>query len=155
MILSRKILIIAPGYDEESAVGGYYSGGEYDPQAPPSPPTASGGAYYPQEPPQAAGPSGFTQHTNNSQMNVNAYPPPPGHYNPQDYANMPPQPPHYNPQDFTNIPPPPGPPPAGRPVNPYPPTGPENVSRQPPADDIPTSIPHDDPTVRGASAQGA
>ncbi|KAI0150956.1 hypothetical protein BJ166DRAFT_378556 [Pestalotiopsis sp. NC0098] len=63
------------GYGEELTVGGYYSGGEYDPEAPPSPPDPSGGNYYPQEPRPPAGAGDFTQYPNNSSMDINAYPP--------------------------------------------------------------------------------
>lgn len=108
---------------------------------------ASGGAFYPQDNrPPAAAPPGFTQHSNTSTMNVNAYPPPPG---------------HYNPQDFTHLPgPPPGPPPnqmgtRGHPHDPYPPTGPENVSGQPYLSESPVSSLQNDPVSRGTSAQGA
>lgn len=108
---------------------------------------ASGGAFYPQDNrPPAAGPAGFTQHPNTSALNVNAYPPPPGHYNPADYTNLPG--------------PPPGPPPnqrgtGGHPHDPYPPTGPENVSRETHMSDSPLSSPINDPLPRGTGAQGA
>ncbi|KAK8048733.1 hypothetical protein PG994_010463 [Apiospora phragmitis] len=127
-------LIAISGYEEESDAGGYYPH-EYDPEAPPSPPTASGG--YPQPytaapPPGPSGPpppAGFTQHPNPSQMNVNAYPPHPV-YNPADY------------------PPPPGPP-AGGSRNPYPPNAPESVSR---GDNLNHS-PRTAPDPGGATAQ--
>ncbi|KAH8671322.1 hypothetical protein BX600DRAFT_510005 [Xylariales sp. PMI_506] len=125
-------------YEEqaEAGAGGYYS--DYDPEAPPSPPTASGGAFYPPQQP------------NQSTLNLNAYPP--HNYNPQDYADFPP--------------PPPGPPPQagpsghqgpGGPIRPdghYPPTGPENVSRQPvPGDNNIPTPPQNNVDHRGVSAQ--
>lgn len=132
-------IIHLSGYEEESDAGGYYPGYEYDPEAPPSPPTASGG--YPQphtgppppgpsRPPPPPGPAGFTHYPNPSQMNVNAYPPHPV-YNPADY------------------PPPPGPP-AGGPRNPFPPNAPESVSRG----DNPNHSPRTAPDPGGAAAQG-
>ncbi|KAK7923005.1 hypothetical protein PG985_007076, partial [Apiospora marii] len=125
-------------YEEESDAGGYYPGYEYDPEAPPSPPTASGG--YPQPyttgpppgpsgPPPPPGPAGFTHYPNPSQMNVNAYPPHPV-YNPADY-------------------PPPPAPPAGGPRNPFPPNAPESVSRG----DNPNHSPRTAPDLGGAAAQ--
>ncbi|KAL7622828.1 hypothetical protein AAE478_006507 [Parahypoxylon ruwenzoriense] len=83
----------------EEAVGEpYYN---YDVEAPPpSPPHQSGGYPAPPGPiaPPTAEPVGFTQHSNPSNFNVDAYAPHPP-YNPQDYVNLPP--------------PPPGPPPSG------------------------------------------
>ncbi|KAK7969410.1 hypothetical protein PG988_008483 [Apiospora saccharicola] len=125
-------------YEEESDAGGYYPGYEYDPEAPPSPPTASGG--YPQPytgppppgpsgPAPPHGPAGFTHYPNPSQMNVNAYPPHPV-YNPADY----PQPPRAS---------------SGGPRNPYPPNAPESVSRG----DNPNHSPRTAPDPGGAPAQ--
>lgn len=93
------------GYEEEMPDAPYYG---YDVEAPPSPPHASGG-YPPPGPvpptgPMMQGPSGFTQHSNQSTVNINPYAPHPP-YNPQDYpiSNLPPPPPG----------PPPGPAPPG------------------------------------------
>ncbi|RYP80634.1 hypothetical protein DL769_002379 [Monosporascus sp. CRB-8-3] len=103
-------------YEDEEEPDLYYS--DYDRGAPSSPHYASGG--YPPPPataptppsPGPAGPGDFTQHSNQSTMNLNAYPPPP-------------PPNNYNPRQYTAYrPPSPGPPPpgAGHPL------GPENVS---------------------------
>ncbi|RYP20021.1 hypothetical protein DL766_008296 [Monosporascus sp. MC13-8B] len=104
------------GYEDEEEPDLYYS--DYDRGAASSPHYASGG--YPPPPataptppsPGPAGPGDFTQHSNQSTMNLNAYPPPP-------------PPKNYNPRQYTAYrPPSPGPPPpgAGHPL------GPENVS---------------------------
>ncbi|KAK7952286.1 uncharacterized protein PG986_008014 [Apiospora aurea] len=117
-------------YEEEADAGGYYPY-EYDPGAPPSPPTASGGYPHPYSGAPSPGPSGpppgpagFTQHPNPSQMNVHAYPPHPV-YNPADY------------------------PPPGGSRNPYPPNAPESVSRSDNLNHSPRTAP--DPS--GATAQ--
>lgn len=143
---------MVPGYEAEAEPDPYYS--DYDVEAPPSPHYASGGAYYPPAPPAAgtvppppgptgltAAPGNFTQHSNQSTMNLNAYPPPP------------PPPSNYNPQDYVNFPPPPpGPLPPGAGHPPGPPYGPENVSHHVHFDD---NHPHPEVSRSTASEQGA